>query len=177
MPRSAVRLRQVRHGDIPAIHAWLKDPTFHGDFLFGWFGAEDDFTAMKKKLDVFLKQGQARRFLAVERTSDNMLVGLVLLQKGRRADCRYMGAYVETSSRGKGFGSEAMSQLVDYIFKTEKSVDRIEAATSTMNIPSQKALEKIGFRSEGIKRKTTFRDGHWEDSVLYALAKGEFRRS
>lgn len=136
--------------------------------MFGRFTAEDDFATMTEKIDSFLKEKHAYRFFAIERITDENLIGLVLLQKAEHADCCYVGFYVEPLSRRRGFGMEAMNQLVDYAFRTEKSVDRIEAGTSSLNIPSQKALEKVGFRRR-VERKTMHENGKRKDTILYVI--------
>lgn len=172
MPSFNVRLRKVRRGDTPKILSWLEDPKFSGYFLFGWFSAEDDFATMTEKLDSFLKEKERHKFYAIERIKDSNLVGLVLLQKAKRLDCRYVGFYIEPRNRRKGFGMEAMNQLVAYVFRTEKSVNRIEAGTSLLNIASQRALEKMGFTREmGQSKDSPPRHGQQEDSISYAMIR------
>jgi len=58
------------------------------------------------------------------------------------------------------------------VFKNYR-VLRIEVGTSSLNFASQRLLEKAGFTREGIRRKTLFRNGKWEDSYLYAFVKEE----
>ena len=57
--------------------------------------------------------------------------------------------------RGKGYGSEAVQIMADYLFLT-KNIVRIQAETHPENVASQRVLEKAGFRKEGIVRKSFF---------------------
>ena len=59
-----------------------------------------------------------------------------------------IGYAIQTSKqRGKGFATEAAKLMVDYLF-LNKNIKRIEALTDTRNIPSQRVLEKCGFKNE-----------------------------
>lgn len=51
--------------------------------------------------------------------------------------------------QGLGYGSEAVSALVDWAFK-QSSVRQIEAETEENNIASIRVLEKCGFKRNGI---------------------------
>jgi RimJ/RimL family protein N-acetyltransferase len=70
-------------------------------------------------------------------------------------------------ARGHGHGTEAQRQLVRYLFAHTQE-PRIEAETEITNIVEQRALEKAGFRREGVLRSTVFRHGQWRDTVIYS---------
>jgi len=59
-----------------------------------------------------------------------------------------IGYGVIPSERGKGYGTEAVQIMVDYLFLS-KDIVRIQAVTNVDNIPSQRVLEKAGFVREG----------------------------
>ncbi|MEH1122837.1 GNAT family N-acetyltransferase [Micromonospora sp. CPCC 206061] len=50
---------------------------------------------------------------------------------------------------------------------------RIEAAIDVANIAEQRSLEKVGFQREGVMRGHAFRDGAWDDTLLYSVPRGE----
>lgn len=159
-----VRIREIRHEEISEILEWIEDPSFRSEFLP--FGRDADDTVMEKLKGIALEVG-GTRFLAIEKTK---IIGLVLYHKVSYFDYFDVGFYVVPNERNKGFGAEAMRLLVDYVFKTYR-VDRIEAGTSSLNVASQKALEKAGFRKEAVRRKTLFRNEVWEDSILYSIIR------
>ena len=86
--------------------------------------------------------------------------------------CAARRAIVRTAKehRGRGIGTEAQRQLVTYLFAT-MPVHRLEAATDVENVAEQRALEKAGFRREGVRRGITFRGGAWRDDVLYGMTR------
>jgi len=78
------------------------------------------------------------------------------------------------SEIGKGYGTEAVQILVDYLFLS-KDIMRIQATTDLRNKASQKVLEKTGFKREGILRKSGFTRGEWTDDYLYSILKEEWK--
>jgi [ribosomal protein S5]-alanine N-acetyltransferase len=73
---------------------------------------------------------------------------------------------------GKGLGTAAQRLLVEYLFATTLA-SRLQAITDVENLAEQKALERAGFRREGIMRGLAFDHGRWHDGVLYAQLRGD----
>jgi RimJ/RimL family protein N-acetyltransferase len=70
-----------------------------------------------------------------------------------------IGCALIPSERGKGYGTEAVQVMVDYLFLTRENLVRIQAVTNTKNAAFQRVLEKIGFKREGMLRKALFVKG------------------
>jgi ribosomal-protein-alanine N-acetyltransferase len=83
-----------------------------------------------------------------------------------------VGFYIIPQERSRGYGTEAVRLLLEHIFKTQ-SVKTIVAGTSSLNVASQKALLKAGFKEVGTLKKTLFRNGLWEDSIIYQVTNDE----
>jgi RimJ/RimL family protein N-acetyltransferase len=75
-------------------------------------------------------------------------------------------------ARGRGVGTRAQRMLVDHLLETTE-LDRIEASTDVENHAEQKALEKAGFRREGVLRGAQLRGGVRRDLVHYGLVRGD----
>jgi len=84
-----------------------------------------------------------------------------------------IGASLIPNERRKGYGTEATQIMIDYLFLS-KEAPCIQATTHIKN-PSQRALEKIGFRREGIMRKRSFIRGEWTDITLYSILREEWK--
>jgi RimJ/RimL family protein N-acetyltransferase len=65
--------------------------------------------------------------------------------------------------------------MVDYLFLS-KDIVRVQAHTDVRNMVSQRVLEKIGFKKEGIIRKYVFVRGEWRDAVLYSILREDWKR-
>jgi len=79
------------------------------------------------------------------------------------------------SERGKGYCSEAVQIMVDYLFLS-KDIVRIQAGTDVRNKASQKVLENTGFVKEGIVRKSAFNKGEWFDGCIYSTLREEWKK-
>ena len=66
-----------------------------------------------------------------------------------------MGFRVMPNERNKGFGTEAILIIVDYLFLSS-GIAHIESEANPKNTASIRVLEKVGFRREGLIRKSVF---------------------
>ena len=79
------------------------------------------------------------------------------------------------SERSKGYGTEAVQIMVDYLFLS-RDIVRIQAITNVRNKTSQRVLEKSGFKEEGVIRKSGFVRGEWIDAYLYSILREEWKK-
>jgi [ribosomal protein S5]-alanine N-acetyltransferase len=109
---------------------------------------------------------------------DGTLAGIVSWRSintgGPETGCLESGALLFPEHRGKGLGTAVQRLLAQYLFATTLA-NRLQAITDVENIAEQKALERAGFRREGIMRGLAFDRGRWQDGVLYARAAGRPR--
>jgi len=85
-----------------------------------------------------------------------------------------IGSALLPSERGKGYCSEAVKIIVDYLFLS-KDIPRIQAHTEARNAAAQKVLENAGFKKEGTFKKEYFVGGEWRDSCLYSILREEWK--
>ena len=85
-----------------------------------------------------------------------------------------IGYVLVPNERGKGYCTEAVRILVDYLFLSKDTI-RIQAQTATRNLSSQKVLEKVGFKKEGTLRKSHFLRGEWTDALIYSILREEWK--
>jgi RimJ/RimL family protein N-acetyltransferase len=78
------------------------------------------------------------------------------------------------SERKKGYCSEAVRIMVDYLFLSRELV-RIQATTDVNNLASQRVLEKAGFKKEGTIRRSAFIRGKWRDGCLFSILREEWK--
>jgi ribosomal-protein-alanine N-acetyltransferase len=78
------------------------------------------------------------------------------------------------NERGKGYGTEAVQLMVDYLFLS-KDLARIQAIANVRNKASQRVLEKAGFQREGTIRKCLFNRGELRDYYLYSILREEWK--
>lgn len=75
--------------------------------------------------------------------------------------------------KGKGYGTEAMRLLIDFIFN-QISVERIELRVFDFNERAIKSYKKNGFVEEGRLRRAIYRNGQFHDELIMSILKEEY---
>lgn len=166
-----VRLRPFTEPDLVLFDRLAVDPEFSEPFEWIGFGSSEP-TRRRWHDDRLL--GSNPRCLVVATVDDDAAVGWVSWRDSERTGPGVweIGVLIEPDMRGRGAGTAAQSLLVDYLFSTTLA-HRIWAGTEVENLVEQKALERCGFRQEGLLRGHHFRDGRWRDSFIYGLVRDD----
>jgi ribosomal-protein-alanine N-acetyltransferase len=98
--------------------------------------------------------------LAGQVTLDNIVRGA--LRSG------YLGYWIDRDVAGRGMASLAVALVCDHAFG-EVGLHRVQADIRPENGPSQRLVERLGFRQEGLLRQYLDIDGAWRDHLAYAL--------
>ncbi len=157
-----MNLRVVEKEDLPLLAEWLNDPETFGVFnpliqpskgeLEQWY---DKLSAEGKWF--FIEKKDGSKIGEIHHLKD-MEIGYGLIPSERR----------------KGYCTEAVKIMVDYLFLS-KNIVRIYALPDVRNVASQKVLEKAGFKKEGVIRKSLFNRGEWRDRYLYSILREEWK--
>lgn len=168
-----INLRPVTREDLPLLQRWLNDREIMSRFnFFGYRSTESVLHAYEK--DGYLSEERGRFMIVLK---NDTLVGDVSYHTehygpGSFSRVYNMGIALIPDARGKGYGVEAQRLLYQYLFLTT-AVERVEASTDVENIPEQRALEKAGFKRDGVMRHCQFREGGWRDLVVYSRLRGD----
>jgi [ribosomal protein S5]-alanine N-acetyltransferase len=169
----ALRLRPPQPSDYPALFDWYNDAErvapfdrFNVDTFEGFVGALRSATDSPEFL--------GPRFCVVRR-DDGRLLGFVGYYRPHPVLATLDVWYVlgDDRERRKGYGAEAVSLLVDHLFRTE-SVTHVGATTDVENLASVKLLEKVGFCREGTIRSALYHHARWHDVHVYGLIRSEW---
>jgi RimJ/RimL family protein N-acetyltransferase len=76
--------------------------------------------------------------------------------------------------RGRGYGSEAVALLTDYLFSV-LGAERVQASTAVSNTAMRRVLEKLGFVEEGVMRSFMPGQSGRYDYALYGVTKEDWR--
>ena len=75
---------------------------------------------------------------------------------------------------GLGYMHEALSALLDHGFSAW-NLNRVEADIDPRNQASARALERLGFRREGLLRERWIVAGEVSDTAYYGLLRSDWR--
>ncbi|MFS1516437.1 GNAT family N-acetyltransferase [Bacillus sp. SCS-151] len=78
--------------------------------------------------------------------------------------------------QGKGYGSEAISLMLEYGFGL-LNLHRIELEVFSFNKRALHVYEKLGFKKEGIQRDRLYYDHQYHDAILMSMLEDEYRLS
>lgn len=81
-----------------------------------------------------------------------------------------LGYWLAEPFWGNGIITEAINEMTALTFNTY-DISRIFARPFGTNKASQRVLEKAGFTLEGKFEKTIFKNGEYEDELIYALRR------
>jgi ribosomal-protein-alanine N-acetyltransferase len=84
------------------------------------------------------------------------------------ASSAYLGYWIARGFAGRGIMPTALALVVDHCFGAAR-LHRVEANIRPENAASRRVVEKLGFRSEGIRSRYIHIAGEWRDHASYAL--------
>ena len=158
-----LRLEEIE--DMKLVSEWLNNPDYWGEYLPL---KQQSRAEVEKEYD---SQPQDSRWFIVEK-KDGTKIGSVGYEVS--AGNIEIGYSLIPTERGKGYCTEAVTVLVDYLFLSKDTV-RVQTHTDVRNLASQRVLEKMGFKKEGVVRKSLFARGEWRDMVLYSILREEWK--
>jgi len=164
-----VNLRIAEKEDIPLLAQWFNDARFTGNHQN--FPVQTSKAQLEKRM---IEQKEWIDFI-IENKDGTQIGWAVHYVSAPNFGWIEIGYVIIQEKRNKGYGSEAVQILTDYLFLT-KDVIRIQAVTSVGNIASQRILEKAGYKNEGTLRKALWEyDGMWADGYMYSILREEWK--
>lgn len=86
-----------------------------------------------------------------------------------------VGYWIDRSLAGRGLASLAVALVCDHAFGPA-GLHRLQADIRPENTASQRLVERLGFRREGLLRRYLDIDGDWRDHYTYALLAEDYPR-
>jgi len=163
-----VNLRLAEKEDYPLLAEWVNKLEVFGEY-------NPVHQMSRADVEKIFDGPHEEKWFIIEK-KDGAKIGFiahfyVLHPAGRQLEIGYS---LLPNERGKGYCSEAVKILTDYLFLS-KDTERIQAQTDPRNLASQKVLEKAGFRREGTLRKSFFMRGEWRDDYIYSILREDWK--
>ncbi|MFF0308454.1 GNAT family N-acetyltransferase [Streptosporangium sp. NPDC004379] len=165
-----IMLRPVREEDLDAFETERATPELRGEFQ--WYGHRSPHALRREFAENgLLGSGSGRLTIDVNGDPAGWVVWwMTSWGPDSTCWCWALGICVFSGFRGKGVGTRAQGELVDYLFAHTRA-ERVQAFTDVANHGERRALEKAGFECEGILRRAQWRDGRWHDQALYSVLR------
>lgn len=81
----------------------------------------------------------------------------------------------EAADRGRGFGSAALSSLLEHLFSAE-GAERVQGSTDLDNAAMRRTFESLGFGFEGVLRGFMPSEDGRRDYASYAITRDDWSR-
>ncbi len=167
-----LRVRIPRDEDAAALYAEARDPEVTRWFSWGPYSSEAEARSYLARLAPQRERGE-HLDLVVEHL-DAGPIGITGLGELARRDRRaVIGTWLGRAWWGTGANHEAKALMCHLAF-TLLGLDRVGAYSNVEHVRSQRALERIGFRREGVLRRYHRHDGRALDVVIFGLLREDW---
>jgi RimJ/RimL family protein N-acetyltransferase len=169
-----VRLEPPRPEFLPAYVRWFADPGITRYLLH-----RHPLTAKQEEEWLEATARDPHRVLwAIVRRDSGRLVGNTALEQIDWRNRHAVSGIVigERDEWGKGYATEAMRLRTRYGFH-ELGLEKIMTTVILPNEASRRALERIGYRQCGLRRRHQLVDGAWHDMWLGEILKEDWERA
>lgn len=169
-------LRYPTPADAPALFELGSDPEVTRFFSWGPYVQVDEAASYIDSLAPLRERGEKLEFLIVDRETDQPL-GITGLSEFSRRDRRaVIGTWLGRAYWGTGVNAESKALIAHLAFAVV-GLERLGAYADVENPRSQHALEKLGFRREGLLRRWHRHGERVRDVFLYSWLKEEWEES
>lgn len=158
-----VRVRPLESDDLGWFTEWNNDVEYTGPY-------EPVEVSSRHSLEKWFND-ESRNSWWVIMNSDLTPMGQIIT--GPDGESQFIGYIMHPDYRGKGYCTEAVQIIVDYLFLSKK-IMRVQAEANPENKSSIRVLEKAGFTYEGTKRKANFMHGRYNDAAMYSILRDEW---
>jgi ribosomal-protein-alanine N-acetyltransferase len=168
-------LRYATAGDAPRLFELATDPAVTRFFSWGPYTTLSQPEAYIGSLAARRETGELLDFLIVD--PDDGPIGVTGLSEVSRRDRRAtVGSWLGHRWWGSGANFEAKAMISALAFEG-LGVERLTAWANTRNGRSQRALERIGFRREGVLYAWHRHGDRVHDVVIFGMVRAAWERS
>jgi len=166
-----IKLRALRPEDLPYIMEYVNDFETYSSFT-------DSAPIPKTEAFQALWLAHSTRedlitFAIAEIMTDECVGTIQLRAIDRPSHHSLFSIILRPASRGKGYGTDALRTLLRFAFH-ELNLHKVTLTVYASNPGGQRLYEKCGFRLEGRLRQQVYRQGKYEDQLVYSILDREF---
>ncbi len=166
---SRVYLDTINKVDMPSLYKWFSNIEFLSTYDYVL-----PIPMSKEKVDKMISDynEENNSIVFAIRTIEGNIIGIAGyydIIKDNMVATLFIGIGDE-NYLGKGYGKEAIAELLNYGFNT-LNLYRIQLNVISFNTPAIKLYEKVGFQKEGTMKEFVLRNGQRHDLYMYAKLK------
>jgi len=171
-------IRDYIDSDLPEYHKLLSDKQnmyFLDDITTN--SLEESHESLKNAIEMNSGSKARRLCITLKDHGDDRLIGGVgyeiaaVTPLGKIADP--MGWFIMPEFQNKGYITEAAQSVLEFAFSQDDCI-RVVTGCYKDNVPTQKVMDKVGFRKEGERTMAAYHDGKMKTRLEYAINKDEW---
>jgi ribosomal-protein-alanine N-acetyltransferase len=168
-------LRYARPEDAAALFELASDPEVTNYFSWGPYSHESQAAAYIASLSPKRASGERLELVIVHPQAG--VIGVTGLSEFVLRDRRaVVGTWHGREWWGSGANRQSKALVLALAFAGLR-LERVTAWCGTDNARSQKALERLGFKHEGVLRRWHMHDGVGKDVIVYSMLREEWAAS
>ncbi|WP_260681925.1 GNAT family N-acetyltransferase [Alkalicoccobacillus porphyridii] len=166
-----VYLRKLEPTDLLSLHQALDD-----EEILYMTGTRRTFTF--EQVQQFYKkcvEDDTRHDFAICLTENDRLIGDLAIMNIETEDHKaaFRIALYRTDLTGKGYGTEAVKQAIEFAFD-ELGLNRLQLEVYSHNPRGYHAYKKAGFIEEGRLRQTLYMNGQYSDEIIMSVLREDY---
>jgi len=156
--------------DMPQYTKWINDNSISDNLGNTW-----QLISVEKEKSILEGMAKEGYNFAIIRAEDDQLLGNISLfdinQIHRNAQC---GLFIgEEENRGKGYGAQALSLLLEFGFDT-LNLNNIMLKVFSFNEMAVSCYKKVGFKTVGERRNSYYLNGRYYNDIYMDILKEDF---
>jgi len=168
-------LRPYEEKDLPEYHRLMsnKENMYYMDGLIT--NTLDESKESLKSCIAFNKSGNGLRFAVALKENDKLMGGIEydIMAETLVGKTSGMGWFIMPEYQNKGYITEAAKKVLEFAFLHDNCI-RVGTGCFKDNIPTQKVMEKVGFKKEYETTKSHWHDGQMKGRMGFAINKDEY---
>jgi RimJ/RimL family protein N-acetyltransferase len=167
-------LRDLVLSDLDEIHAYASDPLVTRFTAFGPNTLADTRAFLERSIVASAALPRRSYTFAVVEHGSGSLIGSCGMEQSDLTGRQYIFGYcLNRQWWSSGFGTEAAGALVQFGFEHLRA-HRLWAHVFLGNVASEKILQKLGFRREGLALQSLFLRDAWHDILTFGQLQAEW---
>jgi len=125
--------------------------------------------------DLILKDNQTFIYFAITRINNDEIIGYTSISEidYRNGTCFWSGIKLDSAKAGKGIGTEVALKVLKYVFE-ELRMERCRAECLEQHEVALRLMLKVGYKQEGLMRKTIFKNGTHNNQWLLSVIREDY---
>ncbi|MBR2523713.1 MAG: GNAT family N-acetyltransferase [Clostridiales bacterium] len=166
-------MRKFRYDDIDSMmRNWISDDDVQNKYGEPAYKTREEVRSL---LDAFIcryQSGYGFRWAVIEKSSGECIGQIAYFLVNAESGFGEIEYCIGRAYQGRGYATEAARAVIDHGFDVI-GFNKVQICVRPANTPSQKVIDKCGFKYDGTLRDYFLIDGEHQDRKYYSILKNE----